>query len=160
MSTIVARRFLASPVRLSSDTWKAISELICQGDSSAAAEFEKVSGFGSSLLNDELFAENPLVVKNEGPRLRVYCLYGEGAMSGEDKNEDSLTWKPTEKQWHVFLPCTADEYDETSKSMKEKSSKLSVYNIDKGIPDDEESSKSENASAAAVTVDWGAFKKS
>jgi hypothetical protein len=157
MST-VARRFLASPARLSSDTWKAISALICQTNGSASAEFEKVAGLASCILNDGVFADNPVVVKNEGPRLRVYCLYGEDAMSGEDQNEDSLTWKPTEKEWHVFLPCVADEFEETAKSLKGKSAKFSVYNIDKGIPDDEVASKSDGTKSEALTVDWGAFK--
>ena len=157
MST-VARRFLASPVRLTSDTWKRISALICQNNSSASTEFEKVAGLASCILNDGIFADNPVVVKNEGPRLRVYCLYGEDALSGDDKNEDSLTWRPTEKEWHVFLPCSAEEFDETVKSLKGKSAKFSLYNIEKGIPDDEVSLKSEEAKSEALTVEWGAFK--
>lgn len=156
--SVVARRFLASPARLSSDTWKAISALICESNSSASAEFEKVSGLASCILNDGVFADNPLVVKNEGPRLRVYCLYGEDAISGEDKNEDPLTWKPTEKEWHVFMPCAADEFEDTAKSLKAKSAKFSVYNIEKGIPDDEVASKSDGSRSEAVSVDWGAFK--
>jgi hypothetical protein len=157
MST-VARRFLASPARLSSDTWKAISALICQNNSAASTEFEKVAGIASCILNDGVFADNPVVVKNEGPRLRVYCLYGEDAISGDDKNEDSLTWNPTEKEWHVFLPCVAEELDEAAKSLKAKSIKFSVYNIDKGIPDDEAASKPDGTKAESLSVDWGAFK--
>jgi hypothetical protein len=157
MST-VARRFLASPVRLSSDTWKAISDLICQGDTSTVAEFEKVAGFASSLLNDGLFGENPMVVKNEGPWLRVYWLYGEDAISSDDKNEEPLTWKPTAKEWHAFLPCSAEEYDETTKSLSARSSKFNVYNIEKGVPDGEESSKSVATCSATVSVDWEAYK--
>ncbi len=157
MST-VARRFVGSPVRLSSDTWKAISALICQTNLTASGEFERVAGVASCILNDGVFAENPVVVKNAGPRLRVYCLYGEDATSGEDKNEDALSWKPTEKEWHVFLPCVADEFDETAKSLKGKSTKFSVYNIDKGVPDDEVASKSDGTEAEAISVDWAAFK--
>src|SRR5271166_6710067 len=100
--SIIARRLSASPARLSSATWKAISDLICQTDSGAAEEFAKVSGVASCLINDKLFAQNPLVVKNNGPLLRVYCLYGEEAISGEDANEEALTWKPTADKWHVF----------------------------------------------------------
>jgi hypothetical protein len=157
MST-VARRFLASPVRLSSETWKVISALICRNNSSASTEFEKVAGLASCILNDGVFADNPVVVKNEGPRLRVYCLYGEDAVSGDDKNEDPLTWEPTEKGWHVFLPCAAEEFDETAKSLKGKSTKFSVYDIKKGVPDDEVASNSDGTKAESLSVDWGAFK--
>lgn len=157
MSTI-ARRFVASPVRLSSDTWKAISTLICQGNADASKEFEKVAGFACSLLNDGLFGETPLVVKNNGPRLRVYCLYGEDAISGDDKNEEALTWKPMDSEWQAFLPCTTEEYEETSKALKEKSSKFSAYNIAKGIPDSESGEKTATTSSETVSVDWRAFK--
>jgi len=158
MSTI-ARRFVASPARLSSLTWDAISELICQADSGARAEFQKVSGLASCILNDEVFAQHPLVVKNKGPRLRVYCLYGEDATSGEDKNEGALSWKPTENEWHVFIPCVAAEVKETAKSLKGKSNKFSAYNIEESIPDDQELPASEEKrSNASTSVDWEAFK--
>ena len=157
MST-VARRFNASPIRLSSATWKAIAELICKNDAEAAAEFAKVSGIASCLINDKLFAKNPLVVKNKGPRLRVYCLYGEEAIGGEDKNEDTLSWQPTAYEWHLFLPCSEEEFTQTAASLKAKSAKFSAYNIETGIPDDE-ASESEKSASATATVDWGAFKK-
>lgn len=156
MST-VARHFTASPARLSSATWTAIAELICKNDNDAAAEFAKVAGLGSSLINEKFLAKNPLVVKSKGPRLRVYCLYGEDAISGEDAHESGLTWSPTDDDWHVFLPCSEDEYDEMTISLKAKSVKFSIYNLEKGIPDDTASDTAKAASAAA-SVDWGAFK--
>lgn len=157
MST-VARRFLASPARLSSAAWTAISKLVCDNDIGAAAEFAKVSGIGSCLVNDQVFAQNPMVVKNKGPRLRVYCLYGDDAISGEDQNEDALSWKPTTEEWHVFLPCFADEIDEMAAALKSKSEKFSVYDLDKGIPDDA-SAETEKSASSEASVDWRAFKK-
>jgi hypothetical protein len=155
MST-VARYFCSIPARLSSTTWKAISDLVCKCDAAAATEFAKVSGIASCLINDKLFAENPMVVKNKGPRLRVYCLYGEDAVTGDDKNEEALSWNPTADEWHAFLPCTEEEFDETAAALKAKSVKVSAYNIERGISDDEGTpAKSE---AQATTVDWGAFK--
>jgi hypothetical protein len=101
----VRRDFIASPARLSGDTWQAISRLICQGDSSAQLEFEKVKGIAACLLDDEAFSLNPLVMKNKGPRLKIYCLYGADAISAENQNEEALTWKPTADKWIVLLPC-------------------------------------------------------
>jgi hypothetical protein len=157
MST-VARRFLASPVRLSSIAWEAISNLICQGDARAASEFAKVSGIASSQINDRILKDNPLILKNDGPRLRVYCLYGEDATGGDDKNEDSLSWKPTASEWHVFLPCSAEEYDEMKSILKGKSAKFTLYNIDDGIPDADDTKASETTENV-TTIDWGAFQK-
>ena len=155
--SIVARKFNASPARLSSATWKAITALVCQNDGDATKEFQKVDGVASSLINERLFKDNPMVVKNEGPRLRVYCLYGEDATTSEDSNEDGLSWKPTAKQWHALLPCSADELKELTAILKEKSLKFSVYDVEKGIPDDAGEEKTEKSSSA-VAVDWQAFK--
>jgi hypothetical protein len=157
--SIVARKFNASPARLSSATWKAITAVVCKDDADATKEFQKVAGVASSLINDRHFKDCPMIVKNEGPRLRVYCLYGEGATTGEDSNENGLSWQPTAKQWHAFLPCSADELKEMATALKEKSIKFSVYDVEKGIPDDTEEDKTEKSSSAqGVSVDWQAFK--
>lgn len=157
MST-VARHFTASPARLSSATWEAISGLICKTDRDAAAEFAKVGGLASSLINEKYLSEHPLVLKNKGPRLRVYCLYGDDATSGEDANEEPLSWSPTADEWNAFLPCSEDEDQEMTASLKGKSAKFSIYNTKKGIPGDTENEMTDSASAAA-SVDWGEFKK-
>jgi hypothetical protein len=160
MST-VARRFLASPARLSSDTWTAITKLVCKGQANATSEFGKVSGIASALLNDELFKLHPFVVKNKGPRLRVYCIYGQDAIAGEGKNEDTLSWNPVADDWHAYIPCSQEEFKEVSALLKSKSANFSIYNIDKGLPDEsaESESKNKTANAQTTTVDWEAFKK-
>jgi len=159
MSTVV-RRFLASPVRLSSDTWTAITKLVCKGEANASSEFGKASGIGSALLNDELFKSHPFVVKNKGPRLRIYCTYGGDAIAGEGENEESLSWDPVASDWHAYIPCASDEVKEMGKLLKSKSSKFSVYDVAEGLLDEEETeNKNETARAQATTVDWEAFKK-
>jgi len=157
MSTVV-RRFCSIPSRLSSATWKTISDLICQNNFGAAAEFLKVSGIASSLVNDKLLAENPLVLKNKGPRLRIYCLYDENAITGEDKNEEPLSWRPTAGEWHAFLPCTEEELNETKRALAGKSANFTVYDVKKGIPEGDDGN-TENANSLRGSVDWEAFKK-
>ncbi len=155
--SLVARKFNASPARLSSATWKAITEVVCKNDAVATKEFTSVAGLASSLINDRRFLENPLVVKNEGPRLRVYCLYGEDAVTGEDSNEDELSWQPTTKQWHAFLPCSADELKELTAILRGKSVKFSLYDVAKGIPDDADEKVEESSGAQSTSVNWDAF---
>ncbi len=156
--SVVARKFSATPVRLSSDTWKAITGLVCQTDTAASAEFRDIAGLASCLINDKTFKDAPLIVKNEGPRLKVYCLYGEDAQGGEDVNEEKLTWQPTQKTWQAFLPCHADELHAYQAELKSRTSRFFVYDAEKGLEDEEQKTKSEGA-AAAVAVDWEAFKR-
>lgn len=156
--SIVARKFNASPARLASETWAAIAKLVCDGDKNALAEFTAVTGIGSSLLNDQLFESNPMVVISKGPRLRIYCLYGEDAISGEDANEESLSWNPTEEKWHAFLPCTDGELKEIKKALRSKSTKFSAYDVDVGLPEDAKD-QVENSDSARASIDFAAFKK-
>jgi len=157
MST-VARRFVASPVRLSSAVWRNISNLIA-GTDAAALEFANVAGVASSLINDEMFANNPMVIKNKGPRLRVYCLYGDNAISEDDKNEDKLSWDPTAHEWHVFLPCSGEEFDEFTDLLQGKSNKFTVYNVEKGVPDSEPRDGDVGNSSAQMSANWDEFEK-
>jgi hypothetical protein len=143
---------------LSSATWKAISALICKQDIAAGSEFEKVAGVASSLINERFFAEHPLVLKNRGPRLRIYCVYGEDATTSDGVNEDELSWSPTENEWHAFLPCSEEQEEEMAAHIKRKSAKFSIYNIETGVPDDETNDVNESA-ATTASVDWEAFKK-
>jgi hypothetical protein len=156
--SIVARKFNASPARLSSETWTAIASLVCDGDKKALTEFAAVTGIGSSLLNDQLFEASPMVVISKGPRLRIYCLYGEDAISGEDANEEPLSWKPTEEEWHAFLPCTVDELKAIKIALKSKSNKFSAYDVEVGLPEDAKD-HAESSDAAKATIDFAAFKK-
>lgn len=159
MSTVVARKILASPARLSSAAWKTISDMITKGDPTAAGEFESVKGIASCLINDQALENHPLVVKNKGPRLRVYCLYGEDAISAEDKNEESLSWSPTGAEWHAFLPCLPDEVEEMAKLVESRSKKFTIYNVEAGIPDDEAVEEKTAAKSANTTINWSAFDK-
>jgi len=157
MSSVTVRRFLASPVRLSSETWAAITCLICGKDSQASAEFSNVSAIASCLVNDQAFEKHPMVLRNKGPRLRCYCRYGEEAISAENKNEDALSWRPTAEEWHAFLPCLPEDVNDMAAAMKAKSSKFTVYDIESGILEDEGEDVRKSAAATEI-VDWGAFK--
>jgi len=89
--TVVVRRMAACPARISSDVWSAITGLVCRGDKAAIAEFDKVKNIAACLINDEAFANSAMSLKNDGPRLRVYCVYGDDAVTGEVK-ESPLNW--------------------------------------------------------------------
>jgi hypothetical protein len=159
MST-VARRFAASPERLPSVVWSKITSLICSTDLNATAEFQKVTGIGSSVITDHSMEEHPLVVVNDGPRLRIYCLYGDKATSEDDRNENPLTWSPTEGDWHAYLPCGPEDYDDFKTMVKSQSSKFSVYNTEEGLQEGQNEENHEKAGATAtIKIDWEAFKK-
>src|SRR5207245_209921 len=100
MST-VARRVRATPERSAIYAWKFIQRLISEVGSDARKELDRVAGVAASLIADEAPKDHPIVVSGSGPRLRVYCLYGEDAVTGDGNNEESLTRNPTAGDWRM-----------------------------------------------------------
>lgn len=137
--TVIARRFRANPARTAGLTWEAIATLVCGDDTEAKAEFFQVAGVAASLIADEALRENPLVVAGAGPRLRVYCLYDEDAIDGEDANEDALSWSPTEAAWKAYLPCPTADVSWVSAALSSKGTEhFEVYDVSEGLKKAEE----------------------
>ncbi len=137
--TVIARRFRANPARTAGQTWEAIAALVCGDDTGAKTEFLLVAGVAASLIADEALRENPLVVAGTGPRLRVYCLYDEDAINGEDANEDALSWSPTETAWKAYLPCSPENMSWVSTALSSKGTEhFEVYDVSKGLNKAEE----------------------
>jgi hypothetical protein len=146
--TIIARRFRANPARTASQVWEAIADLVCGDDLETKAEFLQVAGVAASLIADEAPRENPLVVAGTGPRLRVYCLYDENAIDGEDANEDALSWSPTEAGWKAYLPCPTADISWVSAALSSKGTEhFEVYDISEGFK------KAEETQSFDLTID-------
>lgn len=156
MST-VKRIIISNPERTTVVTWSKITEIICSQNSKAKEEFDKVSNITASLLSEEFMKDYPMIMKGAGSQLRVYCLYGEDAMSGEDASEDTLSWDITSKDWKVFLPCSEEQLKWYEKNLLSLSEKFKVYDLKDGVEKDEYYSN--DNSNTEFTIDKEAFKK-
>jgi hypothetical protein len=139
-ATIIARRISATPQRLSSDVWTLITGLLApQDDKITKADFAAVAGIGSFLIENEALKDAPLVVWGAGPRVRVYCLYGDDAITSEDANESPLSESPTLGNWQISLPAHADDIDWIRKSLTAKGvARITVRELSDPVPDDQE----------------------
>ena len=137
--TVIARRFRATPSRTASQTWEAVTSLVCRDDDESKAEFVRVAGVAASLIANEAPRKNPIVVVGTGPRLRVYCLYDEDAIDGEDAKEDPLSWSPTEAGWKVYLPCPSADVPWVSVALSSKGTEhFETYDVSEGLKKAEE----------------------
>ena len=106
MSTVVARRVAATPTRTASQTWDKIAELLApDAASEARKELAKAAGVACASISSEATANAAIVVWGAGPRVRIYCVFGEDAILGEGVDEDALTKSPTGGDWQMSLPC-------------------------------------------------------
>jgi hypothetical protein len=156
--TVVARRFVSIPPRTASATWAAISRLLAPREKSAAStELASIAGIASSLISREAMTA-AIVLYGTGPRVRVYCLYNDDAIDGDDADEMALSFDPTAGDWQMSLPCPSEDLSWVQDALKAKSRRITARDMDTAF-DNEEREASKN-NAVETVVDLEAFFKS
>lgn len=152
--TVVARRVASIPVRLASDTWLRLVDLVAPTNTAARGELLRVTGIACSLITREAMKDSPIVVAGDGPRARLYCVYGEEAIEGAKVNEAALPGSPAESStWTVSLPCPAQDLSWVEASLKQLSSRITARDMSEMLlaePDSE-------ASAAEASINFESF---
>src|SRR4029077_3049020 len=92
----------------------------------ARKELLNIEGIASSIISTESPKDAPMVVVGKGPRVRIYCLYDEEAISGDDANEAALAECPTDGDWAMSLPVDADDVAWVRDALAKKSSRVTV----------------------------------
>ena len=155
--TVVSRRVVATPARSASAAWDVIVRLVTASGSPARQELQRIEGIASCIIAEESLKADPCVIFGSGPRLRIYCLYAEDAIAGEDANEAALTFTPTEGDWQMSLPCPADDLEWVEKALRERSTHVTAREA--GAPVEAEPANAP-ASAAGAAIDREAFLRS
>jgi hypothetical protein len=156
-ASVIARRVIATPARPASEAWTLIVSLLAPDKTSDAyKELLSIAGIASSLISDEAFKGVPAVMRGNGPRVRLYCLYDEDAVSGEDANEAALATVPTQGDWKLSLPCPADDLTWVRSAIKEKSSRITARDMAEPAQDDDAEAETTEASKA-VSINLEAF---
>jgi hypothetical protein len=154
--TVVARRFASTPARTAAETWEQITDLIAGVGSTARQDLQAVGGVAASIIADEIPQQAPIVVMGNGPRLRVYCVYGDSAVTGDDCDEQELAWTPTESDWKMFLPCAEEDLEWVRNALQSRSKKVFAYEAEKGVIPELES-ETEGSSNAILSVNIKEF---
>jgi len=156
--TIVARTIAATPAKTASEVWTVVVELIAAQSPEAAAELSRISGFAASIIADEVPAKSPIVVAGCGPRLRIYCAYGTPAIQGEDCDETSLSWNPTNPGWSLYLPCEKEDLNWLQSALKTRASHIFAYDASGAVPD-EAPDNARSTNTSNLSVNLGGFLK-
>jgi hypothetical protein len=148
--TVIARRIISDPIRLATATWTTIVDLLApEEDNSARAELLSITGVASSLISSEVMKDSAIIAYGSGPRVRIYCLYGEEAITGENANETALVSSPIKGGgWGLSLPCPESELEWVQATLKKKSSRISARDMNTtfDVDSDEESTSSKSGS--------------
>lgn len=154
MST-VARRIRATPARAASDAWQVIVDLIAPKEGDARRELLSIAGIASAIISAESSKDSPIVVRGKGPRVRMYCLYDEEAVTGDDANEAALAECPTAGEWGMSLPADADDVAWIKDALAKKTSRVKVR--EKSEPFDDSEEHAGKAATTEATINMEAF---
>ncbi len=151
--SVVARRIRATPERGASDAWQVIVDLIAPKDGTARRELLGIEGIASSIISTESPKDAAMVVRGKGPRVRMYCLYDDEAISGDDANEAALADCPTDEDWVMSLPADADDVAWVKDALAKKSVRVTVREKSEAFDDGEEQSKQASTTEAAINME-------
>ena len=158
MSTVLARRVASTPVRTAAKTWARIVEIIApDAQSPARKELDKVAGTACASIASEASKEAPMVIWGGGPRVRVYCVFDEDAITQDGVNEAALPKSPTEGDWRMSVPFLADDVAWSSASLAAASSRISARSVDDEVEDDEPDTA---AAKSSLSINLTEFLKS
>lgn len=147
MATVVKRTIRATPHRTASAAWRLITELLAPDASSAArGELNKASGVLGQLICSESFTEEPIVIHGGGPRVRLYCIYNDAAVEGDDADERALTTTPTEGDWAMSVPCSDDDFDWVTKELGKHGKRFSARRLGEEVADERDQAATQSAS--------------
>lgn len=127
--------------------------LLAPRDGAVRSELLSVEGIASSVLSTESPRGAAIVVRGKGPRVRIYCLYGDEAVAGDDANESVLAECPTEGDWVVSLPADADDVAWVKAALAKKSTRVTVREKSESVDDGDERSKASGTTNAAINME-------
>jgi hypothetical protein len=158
MATVITRCVASTPQRTAADTWKVIVSILAPDTESAAhAELQKISGIAAASIASEAPSGDAFVIYGEGPQIRIYCVFGDDAVSGDGVNEDSLSKVPTKDDWRLSMPCPAEDLEWTQKKLKSRSTRITARAVGESVEYEE---ASESKASGAVILNLNEFLKS
>ena len=147
MRTVVRRTFRSTPHRDALSTWMAIVDLLTPGEASPVrAELLAVAGIAASVIADQAPSDAPIVVTCDGPRTRIYCIYGDDAVDGTGAREDSLGFDALEGDWRLSLPALTEDVDWIQRALQQRGSRITARDLDAAVATEDSASAVEGQS--------------
>lgn len=161
MSTL-RRDFRSVPHRTSAETWEAIVDLLAPDRASGAhKELLAVIGTASQLISSESAKDFPIISSGSGPQIRIYCLYGDDALSDDNANEAALAFDATAKDWEVSLPAESEDIKWSKLELAKSSRRIVVREKTEPLGSDYGGDGGNKAATtSAFQVNLGEFLKS
>ncbi len=154
--TVVARRVASTPTRTAAQTWDKIVQILAPDPRSPAREeLARAAGVACSSISSEAIKDAPIVVWGGGPRVRVYSVFDEDAITGDGVNEDALSKSPTEGDWRMSIPCLPEDVQWSNGRLSAVTNRISARSLEDDIADETDSA----LAARSLTINAEEFLK-
>lgn len=158
MSTVIARRVASTPLRTASQTWAKVVDILApEAGNAARRELQAVAGVASAAIASEATRDAAIVVWGSGPRIRLYCIFDEDAITGDGVNEDALHSFVMQGDWKMSIPCPPEDVTWSNGQLAAVSQRISARSQDEDV--DTEEDKTEQAAASAGSINIAEFFK-
>lgn len=138
------------------ETWEFITDLLLTHTSSddPRAEFERIAGVMATVVNMEILREHAMVLMGDGPRVKVYCLYDEEAITGDKARENGISHNPfASGDWTLSVPVPEQDKEWVERALK------GAPHVVVRLPD-EEAERIKGSDVVEVEIDKEAFLRS
>ena len=158
MSAVIARRVASTPTRTVTETWAKIVSWSRLTPTASRKELALAGGVACSSISSEATKDAAIVVWGGGPRVRVYCLFDEDAITQDDVNEDALPKSPTEGDWKMSIPCLQEDVAWSKAKLASVTGRITARSMDEDVADAEETKAT--VAATSMSINLTEFMKS
>lgn len=153
MSTVMARRVASTPTRTAAQTWQKIVEILTSDAAGESRkELNKAAGVACASISSEATRDAAIVVWGGGPRVRVYCVFDEDAITGDGVSEGALPTSPTEGDWKMSIPCLSEDVAWSKESLAKVSTRITARAPDEEIDEADDSKSTKTSSSMAINL--------
>lgn len=154
MSTVVARKVASTPTRTAAQTWDKIVDILAPDPKSEARkELAKAAGVACASISSEATRDAAIVVWDGGPRVRVYCVFDEDAVTGDGVSEGALPRSATEGDWKMSIPCPPEDVKWSNAKLASVSTRISARSLEDDVDEDHESASESSARSLSINAE-------
>ena len=147
------RDVAVTPQQTGAEAWAQIVGLVTRSDSVDKSQLDAASSVMATLLAEDHYAEHPLTLKGQGPRVVIYGIYGGDALSTGEP--DPLLQNPTAGEWTLYVPCSDEDITWVQNILAGRAPRVRVHDLEETPGALVETT---TAASPEVSVDWGALR--
>jgi hypothetical protein len=111
------------------------------------------------MITAEALGTDALVVHGSGPRVRIYCVYGDDALEGDVIDESSLSFVAADGDWRMLVPCLSEDLAWVERALELRSSRVRARACGTEVNNEKASDGENRATTKEARIDRDALRR-